>query len=49
MGVDQAGEATLSLIGSRFVRNATISNYEFVNNDLMFGVSGRFLTWVEGD
>jgi hypothetical protein len=24
------------------VRNATISNYEFINNNIMFGVSWRF-------
>jgi tetratricopeptide (TPR) repeat protein len=33
---------TFSLTGGRFVRNATISNYEFINNNLMFGVSWRF-------
>ena len=33
---------TLSLTGGRFVRNATISNYEFTNNSFMFGVSWRF-------
>jgi tetratricopeptide (TPR) repeat protein len=33
---------TFSLSGARFVRNATISNYAFVNNSVMFGVSWRF-------
>ena len=33
---------TFSLTGGRFVRNATISNYEFINNNFMFGVSWRF-------
>jgi tetratricopeptide (TPR) repeat protein len=33
---------TFSVTGGRFVRNATISNYEFINNNIMFGVSWRF-------
>jgi hypothetical protein len=33
---------TFSLTGGRFVRNATISNYAFINNNFMFGVSWRF-------
>ncbi len=33
---------TFSVTGGRFVRNATISNYEFINNSFMFGVSWRF-------
>jgi len=36
------GRTTFSLTGGRFVRNATISNYEFINNNFMFGVSWRF-------
>lgn len=33
---------TFSLSGGRFVRNATVSNYAFENNNFMFGVSWRF-------
>lgn len=33
---------TFSLSGGRFVRSATVSNYEFENNSFMFGVSWRF-------
>ena len=33
---------TFSLSGGRFVRNATVPNYGFVNNSFMFGVSWRF-------
>jgi hypothetical protein len=33
---------TFSVTGGRFVRNATVSNYAFDNNNLMFGVSWRF-------
>jgi hypothetical protein len=33
---------TFSLTGGRFVREATLSNYAFENNSLMFGVSWRF-------
>jgi hypothetical protein len=32
---------TFSLSGGRFVRNATVSNYAFENNNFMFGVSWR--------
>ncbi len=33
---------TFSLSGGRFVRAATVPNYDFVNNSFMFGVSWRF-------
>jgi len=33
---------TFTVSGGRFVRNATISNYAFVNNSFMFGASWRF-------
>jgi tetratricopeptide (TPR) repeat protein len=33
---------TLTVSGGRFVRTATVSNYAFVNNSAMFGVSWRF-------
>ena len=33
---------TFSLSGGRFVRAATVPNYEFTNNSFMFGVSWRF-------
>ena len=33
---------TLTISGGRFVRNANISNYEFVNNSFLMGVSWRF-------
>jgi tetratricopeptide (TPR) repeat protein len=33
---------TFSVTGGRFVRNATISNYAFTNNSLMFGLGWRF-------
>ncbi len=33
---------TFSLTGGRFVRNASLPNYAFENNTLMFGVSWRF-------
>ncbi|MFI4998448.1 MAG: tetratricopeptide repeat protein [Reyranellales bacterium] len=33
---------TFSLSGGRFVRTATVPNYEFVNNNFMFGISWRF-------
>jgi hypothetical protein len=33
---------TFSLSGGRFVRSASIPNYEFTNNNFMFGVSWRF-------
>ncbi len=33
---------TFSLSGGRFVRSATLPNYAFDNNSLMFGVSWRF-------
>ena len=33
---------TFSLSGGRFVRDATISNYAFINNSVLFGVSWRF-------
>jgi hypothetical protein len=33
---------TFSVTGGRFVRNATISDYAFVNNNIMLGVSWRF-------
>lgn len=33
---------TFSLSGGRFVRSATLPNYEFTNNNAMFGVSWRF-------
>ncbi len=33
---------TFSITGGRFVRNATISNYAFVNNSAMVGISRRF-------
>ena len=33
---------TFSITGGRFVRNATISNYAFINNSAMFGISRRF-------
>ncbi|MPZ30017.1 MAG: tetratricopeptide repeat protein [Rhodospirillales bacterium] len=33
---------TFSLSGGRFVRGATVPNYEFTNNSFMFGVSWRF-------
>ncbi|HTR86579.1 MAG TPA: hypothetical protein VMI56_19005 [Reyranella sp.] len=33
---------TFTLSGGRFVRNATVSNYAFENNSVMFGVSWRF-------
>ena len=31
-----------SLSGGRFVRDATVSNYAFINNSVLFGVSWRF-------
>jgi tetratricopeptide (TPR) repeat protein len=31
-----------SLSGGRFVRNATVSNYAFINDSVLFGVSWRF-------
>ena len=33
---------TFSLSGGRFVRSATLPNYEFDNNNVMFGISWRF-------
>jgi len=33
---------TVSLSGGRFARSATLPNYAFVNNNVMFGVSWRF-------
>jgi len=33
---------TFTLSGGRFVRSATLPNYEFTNNNAMFGVSWRF-------
>ena len=33
---------TFSLSGGRFVRAATLPNYAFENNNVMFGVSWRF-------
>lgn len=33
---------TLTISGGRFVRNATIPNYAFVNNSFLMGVSWRF-------
>jgi hypothetical protein len=33
---------TFSVTGSRFVRTATIANYAFDNNSLMFGIGWRF-------
>ncbi|TMJ33051.1 MAG: hypothetical protein E6G95_00480 [Alphaproteobacteria bacterium] len=33
---------TLTLTGGRFVRQASISNYAFENNNVMFGISWRF-------
>ena len=33
---------TFSITGGRFVRNASLPNYAFENNSLMFGVSWRF-------
>ncbi|MBN9088259.1 MAG: hypothetical protein J0J01_15220 [Reyranella sp.] len=33
---------TFSVSGGRFVRNATLPNYAFENNNVMFGVSWRF-------
>ena len=33
---------TFSVSGGRFARTATLPNYEFVNNSVMFGVSWRF-------
>jgi hypothetical protein len=33
---------TLTLSGGRFVRQASISNYAFDNNNIMFGISWRF-------
>jgi tetratricopeptide (TPR) repeat protein len=33
---------TFSLSGGRFVRTATVPNYEFTNNSFMFGVTWRF-------
>jgi hypothetical protein len=33
---------TFSLSGGRFVRGASVPNYEFANNSFMFGVNWRF-------
>jgi hypothetical protein len=33
---------TFSLSGGRFVRSATLPNYAFENNNVMFGISWRF-------
>jgi hypothetical protein len=33
---------TFSLTGGRFTRGASLPNYAFENNSLMFGVSWRF-------
>jgi hypothetical protein len=33
---------TFTLTGGRFVRTATLSNYAFENNNMMFGISWRF-------
>jgi len=42
LGVPLDDRTTFSLSGARFVRNATVSNYAFVNNSVLFGVSWRF-------
>ena len=33
---------TFSVSGGRFVRSATLPNYAFENNNVMFGISWRF-------
>jgi hypothetical protein len=42
LGVPLDERTTLSISGGRFNRAATLANYEFVNNDVMVGITWRF-------